>query len=121
MLKRTLVLGASANPMRYAFMAINRLRSAGIEVVALGKKKESVRDVEILTDASQVHPPIHTVTIYLNPLHQAPFYDLVISLRPERVIFNPGAENDAFAELLSKHNIHFENACTLVLLSTGQY
>ena len=118
--KKTLVLGASENPSRYSFLAVNRLRNYGHPVVAIGKKQGIVADVPIEKD-KKVFDNIDTVTLYLNPMHQQQYYDYIISLKPKRIIFNPGAENDELAALAVKNGIKPLDACTLVLLSTGQY
>jgi uncharacterized protein len=118
--KKTLVLGASDNPSRYSYLAVQRLRGLGYPVVAVGKKAARVADVMIETEKKEVGD-IDTVTLYLNPVHQRDYYDYIISLHPKRIIFNPGAENDELASLAGKHHIHVVEACTLVMLSTGQY
>jgi predicted CoA-binding protein len=118
--KKTLVLGASDNPSRYSYLAIQRLRSHGHTVAAIGKKHTWVTDVEIEKEKKQF-AGIDTVTLYLNPLHQQEYYDYILSLKPKRIIFNPGAENNELADLAKKNNIQPLDACTLVLLSTGQY
>lgn len=118
--KKTLVLGASADPARYSYLAINHLRAKGHEVIAIGKRIGKVDDVEI--DAAE--KPIEnldTVTLYLNANNQKPYYDYIFSLKPKRIIFNPGAENPELASLAKEKNIIPQYACTLVLLSTGQY
>jgi predicted CoA-binding protein len=118
--KKTLVLGASENPGRYSNMAIKRLTSQGYDVVAIGKRKGKVGDVEIITDLPQMDD-IHTVTLYLNPTNQKPYYDYLLSLKPKRVIFNPGTENLELERKMSSKNTNMLEACTLVMLSTGQY
>ena len=118
--KKTLVLGASDNPSRYSFLAIQRLRNHGHPVVALGRKHAFVADVTIETEKKALSN-IDTVTLYLNPLHQQEYYDYILSLAPKRIIFNPGAENDELEKLATGKNIKCLDACTLVLLSTGQY
>ena len=118
--KKTLVLGASTNPARYANMAIHRLRQNKIAVVALGLRSGLVKDVEIDTE-NKAYKEIHTVTLYLNPSRQEQYYDYIISLKPQRVIFNPGTENPAFEKRLATHGIQTIIACTLVMLATKQY
>ena len=118
--KKTLVLGASANPERYSHLAINKLRSKGHPVVGIGKLQVSVGDVAIETEKKPISD-LDTVSVYLNPTHQKEYYDYVLSLHPKRIIFNPGAENDEFAKLAVEAGIKPVEACTLVLLSTGQY
>ena len=119
-MKKTLVLGASLNPSRYSNLAINRLVDHGHLVVAVGLKKGTVAGVDIATEQKDFEN-IDTVTLYLNPKRQEEYYDYIISLKPKRVIFNPGTENPEFYELLRKNNIETEVACTLVLLGTNQY
>lgn len=119
-IKKTLVMGASANPNRYSNLAIHKLIAHGHEVVAIGKRVGEVAGVQI--DAAHVpYTDIHTVTLYLNPTNQIPYYDYILSLKPKRVIFNPGTENPQFYRMLREQGIPFESACTLVLLSTNQY
>lgn len=120
MKNKTLVLGASENPGRYSNMAINKLLGHKHDVVAIGKKAGSVNGVTINTQPVP-SDEIETVTLYLNPLHQLPYYDYILSLKPKRIIFNPGAENEDLERLAAKQGIDVLEACTLVMLSTGQY
>ncbi len=118
--KKTLVLGASLNPDRYSNMAINRLITYNQPVEAVGLKKGQVAGVEITTEKDPFEG-IHTVTLYLNPKRQEEYYDYILSLKPQRVIFNPGTENPDLYKILRENNIENEVACTLVLLGTNQY
>ena len=118
--KKTLVIGASDNPSRYSYLAVNRLRSHGHPVVAIGKKNAMVADVPIEKEKKDWEN-VDTVTLYLNPSHQQQYYDYILSLKPKRIIFNPGAENDELADLAANNGIKPIEACTLVLLSTDQY
>jgi uncharacterized protein len=118
--KKTLVLGASDNPSRYSYLAIKKLRGKQHPVEAIGKFNTEVDDVKIIKEKTPF-TDIDTVTLYLNPMHQRDYYDYILSLHPKRIIFNPGAENDELAELARKNNIQPVEACTLVMLSTGQY
>ena len=118
--KKTLVLGASDNPERYSYLAVNRLRAKNHPVVGIGIKKTKVADVDIDTER-KAYPDIDTVSIYLNSGNQKGYYDYIMSLHPKRIIFNPGAENDELAEMAKAHGIQPMEACTLVLLSTGQF
>ncbi|MDW3645826.1 MAG: CoA-binding protein [Bacteroidia bacterium] len=122
MKEQTLVLGASANPYRYSNRAIHMLRDIEQKVLALGKKEDFVRDVEILTDKSKISSEeVDTITLYLNARNQEEYKDWIKSLNPRRVIFNPGAENVAFARELEEAGVEVNFACTLVMLRTGQY
>ena len=118
--KRTLVLGASENPERYSNKAIYRLLNYGHEVFAIGRRKGQVDAVKIESEQSRLND-IDTVTLYLNPQNQKPYYDYILSLQPKRIIFNPGTENDELEEKAKKEGINVMEACTLVLLGTGQY
>jgi predicted CoA-binding protein len=118
--KVTLVLGASPNPERMSFQAVKRLRSQGYPVRALGVKDGEIGDVNIET-SPPVSEEIHTVTLYLNPALQPQYYEYILNLHPIRIIFNPGTENPALEKLAIDAGIRTERACTLVLLSTGQY
>jgi len=118
--KKTLVLGASLKSNRYSNYAIQRLVANNIEVVAFGLKKGEVKGVEIDTELLP-YKGVHTVTLYLNSKRQEDYYNYIISLNPKRVIFNPGTENPELYKILKENKISFEEACTLVLLTTNQY
>ena len=119
-MKKTLVLGASENPARYSFEAVTRLRKHGHEVVAVGRKSAVVAGVQIETEPVVIND-IDTVTLYLNPTAQKAYYDFILSLHPKRIIFNPGTENEELEELAQQNGIAAIEACTLVMLNTGQY
>lgn len=120
MKKKTLVFGASTNPSRYSYLAINRLVGHGHEVVAFGLRKGSVAGVEIDTELMD-YDQLDTITLYMNPQRQEEYYEYLISLNPKRILFNPGTENPEFYGLLKEHHIEFEQACTLVLLNINRY
>ncbi len=118
--KKTLVLGASENPARYSYLAINRLKNHDHPVVAIGRRKGMVAGVEIEKEKLP-HPNVDTVTLYLNAANQKEYYDYIISLHPKRIIFNPGTENDELAKIAIQNGIKTIEACTLVMLGTNQY
>ena len=118
--KKTLVLGASTKPERYAFKAINMLVDKGHSVLAVGQNAGEVAGVKIQTKAIPLKN-IDTVTLYLNPPRQRDYYNYIVETKPKRVIFNPGTENPEFYQLLQLNGIKVEVACTLVLLTTNQY
>jgi predicted CoA-binding protein len=113
-------MGASDNPGRYSYLAIHRLRGHGHPVRAIGRHAVRVLDVDVQTEMVP-WTDIDTITLYLNPTHQEPYYDYFISLKPRRIIFNPGTENPELERLASEAGIDCLEACTLVMLSTGQY
>jgi predicted CoA-binding protein len=118
--KKTLVLGASDNPSRYSYLAIQRLRNHDHPVVAIGRKNTRVSDV-IIDKEKKPFEDVDTITLYLNRHHQREYYDYILSIQPKRIIFNPGAENDELAALAKAKGIKTMEACTLVMLSTNQY
>ena len=118
--ERVLVMGASDNRARYAYIATEMLLRHGHEPVLFGSREGAVFGIPIHNQWGDFGL-IDTVTLYMNPLRQQPFLEKLVALKPKRVIFNPGTENPEFYRLLEAHGIESEPACTLVLLSTGQY
>ncbi len=119
-MKKTLVLGASTKPDRYGNIATRRLKLYNHEVVPVGNRAGKIDGIEILLGKPKVEG-IDTITLYLNPKRQIEFYDYIIGLKPNRIIFNPGTENPELVKLAKENGIKSEIACTLVLLSVGQY
>ena len=118
--KKTLVLGASSNPEQYSHIAIVRLLKAGHPVEAIGRQPFAIGIVEVHGEKI-LFEGIHTVTIYLNESRQEDYQEYILSLKPSRIIFNPGAENPSFKEIAENAGILTLNACTLVMLATGAY
>lgn len=117
--KKTLVMGASTKEERYSNMAIRSLRKHGQPVVAVGLREAQVGDVNIVKEIPE--GAIDTVTMYLNDHNQAPWEQQLLDLKPKRIIFNPGAENREFAKRAEAAGIETIEACTLVMLNTGQF
>lgn len=118
--KKTVVLGASENPSRYSYLAVRKLRNHGHEVVAVGKKTGAVGDVRIETGQPE-QEGVDTVTLYLNPQNQQPYYDYILGLQPRRIVFNPGTENPELEQKAAQKGIETIEGCTLVMLSIGAY
>lgn len=118
--KKTLVLGASPNPDRYGFKATEMLNEYKHTVIAFGIKKGFVHE-QLIVNELPTDSDFDTVTLYLNPQNQEQYQNYIISLKPKRVIFNPGTENPGFEQRLIESGINPLEACTLVLLRTGQY
>jgi predicted CoA-binding protein len=118
--KKTLVLGASDNPSRYSYMAMNRLQAHNHPVVAVGRREGEVAGMLISRSPVQ-EDDIDTITLYLNPTHQKEYYEYIVELQPKRIIFNPGTENPELMKLAREKGIEPVVACTLVMLATGQY
>lgn len=118
--KKTLVIGASTNPARYSYLAIQSLRKHGHDVVALAKRRGHVADVDIQTEFPK-NEDIHTVSMYVGPKNQTEYQQLLLDLHPERVIFNPGTENIDLIVALETSGIEAIEGCTLVMLNSGHY
>lgn len=118
--KKTLVIGASENTLRYSNIAIHRLIEKGHEVLAVGLKPGSVSGIPIVTGQPDFDN-VDTVSLYVGPKNQENLIEYVVSLQPNRVIFNPGTENTYFEERLMEEGVEVLEACTLVMLSTGQF
>lgn len=119
-MKKTLVLGASDNPARYAYKAVHSLKRHGHDVVPVGLRKGQIAGIDIHTDRP-TDAEIDTVTLYVGPQNQPTWYDYILDLKPKRIIFNPGTENPELERMAQERGIETEEACTLVLLSIGQY
>ncbi len=119
-MKKTLVLGASPNPTRYSYAAVKQLTRYGHEVVAVGNREGEINGVAI----QRGQPPVNevdTITLYLNAENQKQYYDYILNLNPKRIIFNPGAENPELSRLAHEKGIETLPACTLVMLSVGNF
>ena len=119
-MKTTVVIGASENPERYSNRVTRILHHQNVPVVAIGLKAGEIEGVKIQIGFPKIEN-VDTVTLYVGPKHQPQYYDYVIGLKPERVIFNPGAENPEFEEKVRKAGIEVLEACTLTMLTVGTY
>lgn len=117
---KTLVIGASDKPQRYSHMAAVRLKEHDHEIILYGRREGVSADETIRTEWENWEG-VDTVTMYVAPNHQPELYERIMELNPRRVIFNPSTENSEFAKMLRDEGILVENACTLVLLSIGNY
>lgn len=122
MMKKTMVLGATPNPARYAYRAAHMLVENNFEIVPVGIKTGVVAGEKILDlKLKPVMNDIHTITLYIGPVNQPQWYDYMLSINPRRVIFNPGTENRILENLVENQGIEVLRACTLVMLSVGNY
>lgn len=117
---KTVVLGATPNPERYAYLAANKLVRHGHEIVNVGIKEGEVAGVPILHGTPDIEG-VDTVTLYVGSKRQPPYYDWILGLKPRRIIFNPGTENPELSKLAREQGIESLPACTLVMLGSGQY
>lgn len=119
-MEKVLVLGASLHTNRYSNMAVKKLLANGFKVIGLGSTRGQIDAAEVWT-APQDIEGLYAVSIYLNPHNQSSYFNYIVALAPEKVVFNPGAENSVLEALLDQHGIAHERACTLVLLSLGKF
>jgi predicted CoA-binding protein len=118
--KTTVVFGASENPARYANLAVKKLKSFGHSVIPIGLREGKIDGIPIKVGKPEINN-VDTITLYLNSLRQKEYYDYIVNLKPRRIIFNPGAENEELEKVARENGIKTMEACTLVLLSTGQF
>lgn len=119
--QRVVVLGASANPARMSYQAVKRLSEAGHEVVPVHPAIDTLLGADVTADLMEVRGKVDTLTVYVNPARSSAMTETIVERKPGRVIFNPGAENPELTSRLEAEGIPCENACTLVLLSTGEF
>ena len=122
-MKKTIVWGTSLKSHRYSNMAVKSLLYRDIETLAFGLNEGSIDTVQVQTDPEYFRtiPDIHSISLYVSPPYQKEYVPIWLELKPERILFNPGTENPGLYASLQKVGIQVEEACTLVLLSTGQY
>jgi uncharacterized protein len=120
--KKTVIIGATTNPGRYAFLAARMLTSYNHEIVPVGIKEGEVFGKEILDIFEKPEiKDVDTVTLYIGPQRQPEYYNYILGLKPKRIIFNPGTENDEFEKMAEEKGVEALEACTLVMLRSGQY
>lgn len=118
--KKTLILGATDKPDRYAYLAAEKLLAHRYEIIPVGVRKAEVLGHPIIRN-KDIQEGVHTVTLYINPTRQKEWEDYILDTQPERVIFNPGTENEALKVRLQKADIEVVEGCTLVMLSNSSY
>lgn len=120
--KTTLVLGASPNPERYSNRAVKTLQKKNIPVIAIGKREYNMDGLTIIKGMPDNIGPVHTIALYLNAKNQEEYYNYILSLNPQRVIFNPGTSNEEFEDLLMQTtDIEVCTDCMLAMLACGQF
>jgi len=118
--KSTLVIGASLRENRYSNICIKTLVAAHFPVTAIGLREGFIDEIKVSTGFPDLRN-IHTVTLYLGPENQKPWYEYILNLNPKRVIFNPGTENEGFQTMLATAGIDVIEGCTIVMVQSGRY
>jgi predicted CoA-binding protein len=120
MTKSTLVIGASLKESRYSNMCVKTLVSGQFPVTAIGLREGTIDEIPVLAGFPELDN-IHTVSLYLGPDNQKTWYDYILKLNPERVVFNPGTENLEFQDILTEAGIEVIEGCTIVMVNSGTY
>lgn len=115
------VLGASTNPERYSYKAVKTLADAGHAVFPVHPSERPIDGVKCYSSLSEIGEPLDTITVYLSEQNSTPLIDQIVKMGPRRVILNPGAENNELKHRCEAADIQVQEACTLVLLATGQF
>jgi hypothetical protein len=115
------VIGASPNPDRYSNKAIRLLEKHNHHPIPVALKHETIEDRKVYRRLNEITEKVDTVTMYVGPKKQGSIIDEILELAPKRVIFNPDTEDSETREKLEKAGIKVVEACTLVLLKTGQF
>lgn len=119
--QRVVIVGASDRPDRYAHKALLALRRHGHETVLVHPRLKEIEGQAVHASLGEIRGPVDTVTMYVGATASANMGPDLIALKPTRVIFNPGAENQALQQQLAQAGIRPEEACTLVMLATDQF
>lgn len=119
-MRKTVVIGASPNPQRFAYRAVMSLNREGHEPIPVGLRSGDINGIPIHTDMPQIDD-VDTVSLYVGPQNQLSWYEYIIGLNPKRIVFNPGTENRELEEMAREAGIKTEHGCTLVMLSVGTY
>lgn len=119
-MKKTLVIGASPNPVRFSNKMVKSLIRHGFIAVPLGIRKGEIAGIEILTKKIDM-PDLHTISLYIGAARQPDYYDYIIHLNPKRIVFNPGTYNSELIEIAEQNNIQCIVDCALIMLSNGNY
>ena len=119
-MKQTLVIGASPNPVRFSHKMVKSLIRHDFSVIPLGIRKGEIAGIDILTERTEIED-IHTISLYIGASRQADYYEYILKLKPERIIFNPGTYNAELIEIAEKNDIECVVDCALIMLSNGNY
>lgn len=120
-MQKVIILGASDNPERYSYKVLKLLKEYGHQVYPINPKLEEIEGIKTYKDLSDITEAVDTLTIYVNPKISSELKDLILNTKTKRVIFNPDTENPNLAKELREKGIELVEACTLVMLKTGQF
>ena len=118
---KTLIIGASENPERYAYKAAMSLLKHQHEIVLFAVRPGELDGHSFITEFPDKIDDLDTIALYINPSIQLQYYAKILALKPKRIIFNPGTESEEFERMCEAEHIDVQESCTLVMLSTGQY
>lgn len=118
--KCAVVLGASPKEGRYSYKAVASLTANGFDVIPVNPAGVDIQQISSVKSLGEIDREVDILTMYVNAVRSADMTEEILALRPRKVIFNPGAENEDLAAKLAENGVETENACTLVMLNTGQ-
>jgi predicted CoA-binding protein len=119
--KVTMVIGASPNPKRVSNIALKKLTKMNIPFIAIGRGDYDLGDIKIIKGMPEDVKKVHTVTLYMNARNQIDYYNYILSLQPERIIFNPGSNNPELTRLALEQGINVVEGCMLIMIATGRF
>ena len=119
--KNVAVLGASDNPERYSYKALKMLTEHGYNAIPVHPVLDEIEGIKVVKSLGDIRENVYTLTVYVGPARISPLVEEIVKLKPERVILNPGTESEELKTALDKASIPYIEACTLVLLRTGQF
>lgn len=115
------VLGASAKQERYSNRALKLLKNKGYRVIPVHPTLKQIEDLRVIHHLEDIQEHVHTLTVYVGNMRSTELKEQMLALNPDRVIFNPGAENAQLEARLKEKGISTCNACTIVMLHSGQF
>jgi predicted CoA-binding protein len=115
------VLGASPKPDRYSNQAVRLLASFDYRPIPVNPAYDEIEGLPCFPNLAAIDEAVHTITLYLGPARSTPLIDEIVAAKPQRIILNPGAENEELAAAASGAGIEVVEGCTLVMLRTGLF
>jgi len=115
------VIGASAKADRYSYQCVDSLLKHSHEVIPVTPATPEICGLTPVIDLDSIDEDVNVLTMYINAKRSSAIQEQILKLKPKKIIFNPGSENPELAEACEKSGIKTEEACTLVLLNTGQF
>lgn len=116
------IIGASTDKNRYSNILINMLINKEGEpvIIPVSPRYQEIEGIKTIPSLKELEIKPDIITIYVNPRLSSQMEESILHSGTKRVIFNPGSENPVLMNRLSEMGIKVEEACSLVLHSTGR-